>query len=202
MERDDEGRGRGLSTQDLIDVEPHGEDTSREDPPREDRDPTDATDTDTTTTDTDTDARTGRHGTDTSRGEHLAAVPSEDEVADTPADEVADTPADEPVAEAPVGKARPDTTAEEPATQLFADQEVEGFRAHWQEIQIAFVDDPKRAVSEADELVAAVIQSLAATFAEHKSELESQWRQGEAPTEDLRVALRQYRSFFNQLLSS
>jgi hypothetical protein len=69
-------------------------------------------------------------------------------------------------------------------------------------IQTAFVDDPQHAVREADELVAAVIQSLASTFADHKRELESQWQQGEAATEDLRVALRQYRSFFNQLLSS
>jgi hypothetical protein len=70
------------------------------------------------------------------------------------------------------------------------------------DIQTAFVDDPQHAVREADELVAAVIQSLASTFADHKRELESQWQQGEAATEDLRVALRQYRSFFNQLLSS
>ena len=59
-----------------------------------------------------------------------------------------------------------------------------------------------KALREADELVAAVIQSSASTFADHKRELESQWQQGEAATEDLRVALRQYRSFFNQLLSS
>jgi HD-GYP domain-containing protein (c-di-GMP phosphodiesterase class II) len=85
-------------------------------------------------------------------------------------------------------------STDEPTPQLFADQEIQGFRAEWQEIQGAFVDDPQQAVREADELVAAVIQSLASTFAEHKTELESQWRQGEAPTEDLRVAL------FNQLL--
>ena len=59
-----------------------------------------------------------------------------------------------------------------------------------------------KALREADELVAAVIQSSASTFADHKRELESQWQQGEAATEDLRVALRQYRSFVNQLLSS
>jgi hypothetical protein len=59
-----------------------------------------------------------------------------------------------------------------------------------------------KALREADELVAAVIQSSASTFADHKRELESQWQQREAATEDLRVALRQYRSFVNQLLSS
>jgi hypothetical protein len=94
------------------------------------------------------------------------------------------------------------TPNEEAVPELFTVNEVTTFRADWQDIQTAFVDDPKSAVREADELVAAVIQSLAATFAEHKSELESQWSQGEAPTEDLRIALRRYRSFFNQLLSN
>ncbi|WP_370945296.1 hypothetical protein AB5J62_40390 [Amycolatopsis sp. cg5] len=95
-----------------------------------------------------------------------------------------------------------ETRQDEPARELFGQDEVEGFRAQWQELQAAFVDDPKRAVEDADQLVAAIMQSLAATFAEHKRELESQWQQGEAPTEDLRVALRSYRSFFNQLLSA
>lgn len=91
----------------------------------------------------------------------------------------------------------------EPNQPLFAADEVNGYRDNWQAIQTAFVDDPQRAVREADELVAQVIQSLAATFASHKSELEGQWsRGGEVATEDLRQALRQYRSFFNQLLST
>jgi hypothetical protein len=64
------------------------------------------------------------------------------------------------------------------------------------------VDSPQDAVREADELVAEIIQNLAATFAEHKRTLEGQWSRGdEVQTEDLRLALRQYRSFFNQLLS-
>lgn len=95
-------------------------------------------------------------------------------------------------------------TDDEPNNQpLFAADEVNGYRDNWQAIQTAFVDDPQRAVREADELVAQVIQSLAATFAAHKSELEGQWSRGdEVATEDLRLALRQYRSFFNQLLST
>lgn len=111
---------------------------------------------------------------------------------------------------APVPETTPDTKTdrsatdeEEPSQPLFAADEVDGYRENWQSIQIAFVDDPQRAVREADELVAKVIQSLAATFAAHKSELEGQWsRGGEVATEDLRLALRQYRSFFHQLLSA
>lgn len=106
------------------------------------------------------------------------------------------------IAEVPENAPINETRQDEPAMELFGREEVEGFRAQWQQLQSAFVDDPKQAVSQADELVAAIMQSLAATFAEHKRDLESQWQQGEAPTEDLRVALRSYRSFFNQLLSA
>ncbi|KZB86864.1 hypothetical protein [Amycolatopsis regifaucium] len=104
--------------------------------------------------------------------------------------------------------AEPDSTTESATAEstedgeqtLFDDSDVTRFRESWQGIQTAFVDDPQRAVKEADELVAVVIQNLAATFADHKKELESAWSQGEPATEDLRIALRRYRSFFNQLL--
>ncbi|MEU4522502.1 hypothetical protein AB0F52_27785 [Amycolatopsis sp. NPDC024027] len=84
--------------------------------------------------------------------------------------------------------------------ELIDEEKVTGFRERWQNVQTGFVDDPKQAVRQADELVAAVISALATTFAEHKSELESQWQQGEPATEELRIALRRYRSFFDQLL--
>jgi len=84
--------------------------------------------------------------------------------------------------------------------ELIAEEKVTGFRDRWQNVQTGFVDDPKQAVRQADELVAAVISALATTFAEHKSELEAQWQQGEPATEELRIALRRYRSFFDQLL--
>lgn len=75
------------------------------------------------------------------------------------------------------------------------------FRNRWHDVQAAFVDDPQRAVSDADRLVAELMQTLAATFAERKQALEDQWQKGhEAETEDLRLALRGYRSFFDQLL--
>ncbi|WP_370961807.1 hypothetical protein [Amycolatopsis sp. cg9] len=83
---------------------------------------------------------------------------------------------------------------------LIDEEKVTGFRDRWQNVQTGFVDDPKQAVREADELVAAVISALATTFAEHKSDLEGQWQQGEPATEELRIALRRYRSFFDQLL--
>jgi hypothetical protein len=103
--------------------------------------------------------------------------------------------------EAPAREAA--TSAEDETPPLLATYEEEGFRARWQKVQNEFVDDPRDAVNTADALVADVMQQLAATFAEHKHELEGQWNRGEqADTEDLRVALQQYRSFFNRLLST
>ncbi|MFJ9818568.1 hypothetical protein ACIRU3_25580 [Streptomyces sp. NPDC101151] len=89
------------------------------------------------------------------------------------------------------------------APQLLTDDEERGYRDRWQKIQSKFVDDPRDAVHDADALVADVMQTLAATFAQHKKDLEGQWSQGErVSTEELRGALRRYRSFFNRLLST
>lgn len=75
------------------------------------------------------------------------------------------------------------------------------FASRWDAIQAGFVDEPRRAVEEADALVARVIQRLADSFSSERSRLEAQWSRGDqVGTEDLRVALRRYRSFFNQLL--
>src|SRR5207248_5192409 len=73
----------------------------------------------------------------------------------------------------------------------------------WNTLQVRFVDEPKDAVREADGLVAEVIQKLTARFAEERDTLEKQWQSGsEVSTEDLRVALRHYRSFFQRLLAA
>ena len=60
----------------------------------------------------------------------------------------------------------------------------------------------RQAVERADALVASAIKRLAEIFANERSSLEEQWaRGGDASTEDLRVALRRYRAFFDRLLS-
>ncbi|MFE0509092.1 hypothetical protein [Streptomyces sp. NPDC058964] len=99
----------------------------------------------------------------------------------------------------------PDTSpaSEDEAPQLLAQGEDQDFRNRWQEVQSKFVDDPRKAVHDADTLVADVMQTLATTFAQHKKDLEDQWGQGkQVDTEELRRALRRYRSFFNRLLST
>jgi len=85
---------------------------------------------------------------------------------------------------------------------LFAERETEDLRSQWNEIQANFVDEPRKSVEAADGLVASAIQRLAESFASERSNLEDQWaRGGDASTEDLRLALRRYRSFFDRLLS-
>jgi len=76
-------------------------------------------------------------------------------------------------------------------------------RQKWESIQARFVDEPNESVKEADGLVAEVIQQLATRFAEERQKLEKQWQaSGQASTEDLRVALQHYRSFFQRLLAA
>ncbi|MFD7258240.1 hypothetical protein [Streptomyces sp. NPDC059874] len=90
---------------------------------------------------------------------------------------------------------------DEGSEALLPEQAAEQYQKTWGEIQARFVDDPQGAVRDADGLVAEVMQTLAGTFSEHKRELESQWQQGEeVATEDLRLALQRYRSFFGRLL--
>ena len=86
---------------------------------------------------------------------------------------------------------------------LLPGDEAEGFRRRWEDLQAGFVDEPRQKVEEADELVRELMQQLTAGFSDERSSLESQWDSGEdVSTEDLRVALTRYRSFFNRLLSA
>jgi hypothetical protein len=85
---------------------------------------------------------------------------------------------------------------------LFDDTVDHDFRNRWREIQTGFVDEPRKTVEQADELVAELMQRLAQSFSEQRSNLEHQWdASDEVSTEDLRVALTRYRSFFERLLS-
>jgi hypothetical protein len=85
---------------------------------------------------------------------------------------------------------------------LFADGTLSGLRSRWDDVQAAFVDDPKECVQKADALVAQVVEQLTTGFSQARSRLETQWARGEdASTEDLRVALKRYREFFQRLLS-
>ena len=86
---------------------------------------------------------------------------------------------------------------------LLSSGDTDAFERRWQDIQVGFVDEPRNCVQEADGLVAEVMKRLAEGFAEERRSLEGQWDRGDqVSTEDLRVALQRYRSFFNRLLST
>jgi hypothetical protein len=64
------------------------------------------------------------------------------------------------------------------------------------------VDEPRRAVQQADQLVDDAIQRLSQSFTEQRSNLEGQWDRGDdVSTEELRIALQKYRAFFQKLLT-
>ena len=85
---------------------------------------------------------------------------------------------------------------------LFPNDHADRLRADWAEIQAAFVDAPRDAVQQADALVAHTMKRIAEVFAAERQNLEQQWDRGDnVTTEDLRVALQRYRSFFDRLLS-
>jgi len=88
------------------------------------------------------------------------------------------------------------------ATPLFPESELEDLRIRWKEIQTGFVDEPRKAVEQADGLVASAMKRLAEVFAQERSGLEQQRDRGDSvSTEDLRVALQRYRTFFDRILS-
>ncbi|MDQ3423939.1 MAG: hypothetical protein M3510_11295 [Actinomycetota bacterium] len=86
---------------------------------------------------------------------------------------------------------------------LLSDRDADVFLDRWREVQARFVDDPQAAVRDADSLVAELMRSLAERFAEQRTALEDQWNSGGQPeTEQMRLALQEYRSFFHRLLST
>ena len=128
---------------------------------------------------------------------------------DPGADLVAEKDEDQLLNEAPRMPARSrDLIAEQrseiqtDSTPLFPGSELEELRSRWKEVQTAFVDEPRSAVEQADGLVASAMKRLAETFADERSKLEKQWdRGGDVSTEDLRLALQRYRTFFQRLLA-
>jgi hypothetical protein len=96
-----------------------------------------------------------------------------------------------------------EAAGEDESVPLFAQDDAERLRRRWTDIQAGFVDQPREMVEQADQLVADLMQRLAAQFSEERSRLEQQWdREEDVSTEDLRLALKRYRSFFERLLSA
>ena len=133
----------------------------------------------------------------------------QDRASEPEAGDAGATVAARPMTETPITTAAATTssaavpaTANEDESPLFPAGEATSFRARWSEAQTGFVDEPRTAVEQADGLVAEMMKRLAQVFADERGKLEVQWSRGEdISTEDLRVALRRYRSFMDRLLS-
>lgn len=73
----------------------------------------------------------------------------------------------------------------------------------WQRAQAGFVDAPREAVHEAGTIVEDALGRLRESFDSERSRLEATWQAGDEPsTEDLRVAIQRYRTFFERLLAA
>ena len=125
------------------------------------------------------------------------------------ADDAARTTAG-PAASGRVGRSAPDAAGNGsvaadpgPRASLLEDGELQSITMRWKDIQAEFVDEPEKAVQEADALVAELMQRLATMFASERAGLEERWAGGQqVSTEDLRQGLRRYRSFFERLLAA
>jgi hypothetical protein len=90
----------------------------------------------------------------------------------------------------------------EEKVELLAASEAQQLRSRWEKIQTGFVDEPRKAVQDADALVAQTTKQLADSFSRERTKLEQEWDRGDnVSTENLRIALRRYRSFFDRLLA-
>jgi hypothetical protein len=104
-------------------------------------------------------------------------------------------------------RANPDGYGEAPRPMetpesLISKRQVEELRSRWDTVQGSFIDEPRKAVRDADALVAAAVKEISEGFSDQRNQLEKQWNKGdEISTEDLRLALQRYRAFFSRLLS-
>ena len=173
-------------------------DDRRFDPTEDDRVMTDA--------DRTTDDRLGERTTDDRLDDRMTSDRTSDALGDRTSDPLGDRTGD--ALGDRVDDVRDDrTTTTDPANgqaseePLVAPDAVVDFRARWEVIQQGFVDDPRKAVTEADNLVDDLLKRLSDTFERQHQDLEKQWSDGEPSTEDLRSALQRYRAFFQRLLT-
>jgi hypothetical protein len=107
--------------------------------------------------------------------------------------------ADEPIARDDSGNG---ALEQQPLAPLLKRDRANDLHRRWHALQSTFVDDPRVTVEQADALVDELLQDIAKGFKDARAELERQWSGGDdASTEDLRLTLQRYRSFFERLLA-
>ena len=95
----------------------------------------------------------------------------------------------------------PEADAAEQRAPLVPSDRADQFASRWNEVKGMFVDEPRKAVQQADALVGELLDDLERSFREQRKDIERGLENDDTSTEDLRMALRRYRSFFDRLLS-
>lgn len=140
-----------------------------------------------------------RHG-DATTGHQVDPTRRGDQTGDHPTDPRQVDPSAQQGTSAPT--ATQSATGAPAGDSLFAERDLSELRSRWNDVQAAFVDDPRACVQKADSLVSSAVEQLTASFSQTRSRLEDQWSRGEeASTEDLRIALKHYRDFFDRILA-
>lgn len=96
---------------------------------------------------------------------------------------------------------QPPANVEEARQDLWLNgAEMDDLQSNWNSIQIGFVDEPRTSVEQAKALVAEATGRITRALTEKQTALDRAWMdRQDVSTEDLRVALQQYRLFFNHL---
>lgn len=91
-----------------------------------------------------------------------------------------------------------------PDEDRMSPEDVAEFRARWADIQASFIDDPNRACEGADNLIDLVLKRMMQRFTHERDDLVRMWDRGNepVPTEDLRLAMKGYRSLIDRLLEA
>jgi hypothetical protein len=99
----------------------------------------------------------------------------------------------------PIGTLRSKNPCDPP---LIPKRETEDLRLRWTAVQSTFVDNPRKAVDDANALVSSAMKQIEESFRSQRTQIEKQLTKGvAASTEDLRVALQNYRTLFDRLLT-
>jgi hypothetical protein len=97
---------------------------------------------------------------------------------------------------------RPGDVPAAPVAALVSTDLAQGFRERWREVQLRFVDDPRAAAGEAQNLAEEAVEALISALSGRKSDLGG-WEATEgSDTEQLRMVVRRYRDFLERVLAS
>jgi hypothetical protein len=69
----------------------------------------------------------------------------------------------------------------------------------WSGVLAMFVDDPRGSVAEASALVDEAVDAFIAAARERQASLAASWQAQDVDTEQLRIALREYRTFWTRV---